>query len=104
CANCNCHSTPSWRRNPLNHSQCLCNACGLYYKLHKRMRPFRITEDGSVKVQRNSQTEPHLCCNCSTTQTPLWRRGKNNEILCNRCGLYYKQHGRHRPIQLSRKS
>ncbi|KAJ3099334.1 hypothetical protein HDU97_003259 [Phlyctochytrium planicorne] len=37
------------------------------------------------------------CTNCSETKTPLWRRGANNCILCNACGLYYKQHSVNRP-------
>ena len=37
------------------------------------------------------------CANCDTTHTPLWRRGSNDELLCNACGLYYKLHGKHRP-------
>ncbi|TRM55501.1 hypothetical protein BD626DRAFT_552286 [Schizophyllum amplum] len=32
------------------------------------------------------------CANCGATHTPLWRRGLNDELNCNACGLYYKQH------------
>ena len=32
CSNCNTNSTTLWRRNPMG--QPVCNACGLYYKLH----------------------------------------------------------------------
>ncbi|KAF8064401.1 hypothetical protein FPV67DRAFT_1699393 [Lyophyllum atratum] len=37
------------------------------------------------------------CTNCGATHTPLWRRGLNDELNCNRCGLYYKVHKRPRP-------
>ncbi|KAF9231851.1 hypothetical protein BU15DRAFT_90809 [Melanogaster broomeanus] len=37
------------------------------------------------------------CSNCSTTHTPLWRRGLNDELNCNACGLYCKLHKRPRP-------
>lgn len=37
------------------------------------------------------------CFNCLTTSTPLWRRSKNGYNLCNACGLYYRNHGEHRP-------
>lgn len=30
------------------------------------------------------------CSNCSATHTPLWRRGLNDELNCNTCGLYCK--------------
>ncbi|KAI1796699.1 hypothetical protein LXA43DRAFT_879500 [Ganoderma leucocontextum] len=37
------------------------------------------------------------CANCGATCTPLWRRSLSNELNCNACGLYYKQHNRPRP-------
>ena len=33
CANCNTNTTTLWRRN--DRSEPVCNACGLYFKLHK---------------------------------------------------------------------
>ncbi|KAJ7575641.1 hypothetical protein C8J56DRAFT_1063242 [Mycena floridula] len=37
------------------------------------------------------------CLNCGATQTPLWRRGLNDELNCNACGLYCKLHKKPRP-------
>lgn len=51
CFNCGSVSTPSWRRCPRG-KQLLCNACGLYAKLHNKPRPFKVGEDGSIRVQR----------------------------------------------------
>eukprot|EP00887_Chlorella_sp_A99_P002766 scaffold6.g2766.t1 len=42
-----------------------------------------------------------VCENCGTTSTPLWRKDRQaNMLMCNACGIYYKHHGRHRPVEL----
>ncbi|KAF9200542.1 hypothetical protein BGZ49_009208 [Haplosporangium sp. Z 27] len=44
------------------------------------------------------------CYNCNVTQTPLWRRTPDRQhSLCNACGLYYKQYGAHRPLNVRHK-
>lgn len=53
CANCGATSTPSWRRCPEGR-RLLCNACGLYQKLHGRERPLRIAADGSARCSRRA--------------------------------------------------
>ncbi|KAI8595465.1 GATA zinc finger-domain-containing protein, partial [Dissophora ornata] len=45
-----------------------------------------------------------VCFNCKVTQTPLWRRTPDRQhSLCNACGLYYKQYGAHRPLNVRHK-
>ncbi|KAG8920294.1 hypothetical protein FRC01_000840 [Tulasnella sp. 417] len=40
------------------------------------------------------------CANCGANSTPLWRRGLNDELNCNACGLFAKLHKRPRPKSL----
>ena len=102
CANCGSVSTPSWRRCPKG-KQLLCNACGLYQKLHDKPRPVCIQDDGSIRIQRTAIVDNNICVNCHTSDTPLWRRGLDGQPLCNACGLYFKQHKSYRPLDPSKK-
>merc|ERR1719367_1407480 len=43
CANCKTNTTTLWRRNP--NGEPVCNACGLYYKLHNISRPITLKKD-----------------------------------------------------------
>jgi uncharacterized Zn finger protein (UPF0148 family) len=40
CQNCHTTTTPLWRRDAQGHT--ICNACGLYYKLHGKHRPTKM--------------------------------------------------------------
>ncbi|KAJ2714320.1 GATA type transcriptional activator of nitrogen-regulated proteins [Coemansia spiralis] len=40
------------------------------------------------------------CFNCAAEATPLWRRDPVDNIICNACGLYYKLHGKARPVAM----
>jgi hypothetical protein len=40
------------------------------------------------------------CTNCSTNNTPLWRRDFQGNPLCNACGLFMKLHGIPRPMSM----
>ncbi|KAJ2851808.1 Sodium- and chloride-dependent GABA transporter 1 [Coemansia brasiliensis] len=53
CANCLTAETPSWRRHPET-QQLLCNACGLYLRLHRKSRPITIDEAGHIQVIRKN--------------------------------------------------
>lgn len=50
CANCHTNSTTLWRRN--NEGNPVCNACGLYFKLHNMNRPLSMKKDGIQKRKR----------------------------------------------------
>ncbi|KAI8351117.1 hypothetical protein B0O80DRAFT_376751, partial [Mortierella sp. GBAus27b] len=129
CHNCGATVTPLWRRSANNEP--LCNACGLYHKLHAMHRPKHLQQtlgvhgiakskygsksltgqseeslagstDSSMGASLSSMAPQPMCNNCKTTLTPLWRKDDAGEILCNACGLYYKLHHIHRPISLKR--
>lgn len=52
CTNCFTQTTPLWRRNPEGHP--LCNACGLFLKLHGVVRPLSLKTDVIKKRNRSS--------------------------------------------------
>lgn len=54
CSNCETHNTPLWRKGPQGNS--LCNACGLFLKLHGVMRPLSLKTDTIKKRQRNTNS------------------------------------------------
>ncbi|CAG9782640.1 unnamed protein product [Diatraea saccharalis] len=64
CTNCRTMTTSLWRRNA--HGETVCNACGLYYKLHNVNRPLAMKKDAiqtrkrkpknGMKSERNIKT------------------------------------------------
>lgn len=55
-----------------------------------------------VVQQKGKQPGSHVCGNCGSTKTPLWRRTPDGLLTCNACGLYYKANNCHRPINLKK--
>ncbi|GMR36419.1 hypothetical protein PMAYCL1PPCAC_06614, partial [Pristionchus mayeri] len=53
CVNCSETSTTLWRRN--GRGQPVCNACGLYYKLHQTDRPISLKKEGIQTRNRKNQ-------------------------------------------------
>ncbi|CAO3656637.1 unnamed protein product [Mucor hiemalis] len=56
CTNCSTSTTPLWRRNP--EGLPLCNACGLFLKLHGVVRPLSLKTDVIKKRNRGSASAP----------------------------------------------
>ncbi|KAI8820941.1 GATA zinc finger-domain-containing protein, partial [Chytriomyces cf. hyalinus JEL632] len=113
CANCETSKTPLWRRNEAGQS--ICNACGLYFRLHgvnrvvavkntqyHRCQPNPTTTATSTTTKKSrrkkKETELYKCVNCSITETSLWRRDDDGNPICNPCGLYYRLHNKPRVV------
>ncbi|KAI8976129.1 hypothetical protein BDB01DRAFT_748200 [Pilobolus umbonatus] len=65
CTNCSTTTTPLWRRNP--EGQPLCNACGLFLKLHGVVRPLSLKTDIIKKRNRNGNNNINPLPNKITT-------------------------------------
>jgi Zn ribbon nucleic-acid-binding protein len=68
CQNCQTSTTPLWRRDELG--SVLCNACGLFLKLHGRPRPISLKTDviksrNRVKSSGSAQGVKKKVRNCS---------------------------------------
>ena len=55
CTNCGTTTTTLWRRN--NDGEPVCNACGLYYKLHGVNRPLAMRKDG-IQTRKRKPKNP----------------------------------------------
>ncbi|CAI1979389.1 hypothetical protein SEUBUCD646_0E01230 [Saccharomyces eubayanus] len=76
CFNCKTFKTPLWRRSPEGNT--LCNACGLFQKLHGTMRPLSLKSDvikKRISKKRAKQTDLNIPQNTTsappTSSTPV---------------------------------
>ena len=65
CQNCTTSTTPLWRRDEIG--SVLCNACGLFLKLHGRPRPISLKTDviksrNRVKSSGSTQGQKKKVC------------------------------------------
>jgi hypothetical protein len=51
----------------------------------------------AVEKPKSRKNAGKQCSNCFTSSSPLWRKGPNDCILCNKCGVYWSRHHKLRP-------
>lgn len=71
CSNCQTTTTPLWRRDPQGNP--LCNACGLFLKLHGAVRPLSLKTDIIKKRNRNNAAS-------DSASSSSVAKSKNNSI------------------------
>lgn len=68
CANCHTSTTTLWRRN--NEGEPVCNACGLYFKLHSVNRPLAMKKEGiQTRKRKPKNANKAKTSNGSTSST-----------------------------------
>ncbi|GFQ67820.1 GATA-binding factor A [Trichonephila clavata] len=67
CSNCGTTTTTLWRRN--NHGEPVCNACGLYYKLHNMNRPLAMRKAGIQTRKRKPKNSNNKAASSKSDQT-----------------------------------
>ncbi|KAI9257150.1 hypothetical protein BDA99DRAFT_539255 [Phascolomyces articulosus] len=87
CANCETTTTPLWRRN--SEGQPLCNACGLFLKLHGVVRPLSLKTNVIKKRNRSGSLQSSTPVNKSgptaaTAIAPLNNDAKKRQRIDSR--------------------
>ncbi|CAO3598742.1 unnamed protein product [Absidia cylindrospora] len=78
CFNCKTSNTPLWRRDGDGHT--ICNACGLYYKLHNVHRPIAMKRS-IIKRRKRVAVPATMTTSSTSTNTTATTSEFNNERL-----------------------
>ncbi|KAL3891374.1 hypothetical protein ACJMK2_003636 [Sinanodonta woodiana] len=87
CANCHTTTTTLWRRN--SEGEPVCNACGLYYKLHGVNRPLAMKKDG---IQTRKRKPKNLSKNTTNKDSANSSTSNNNTTGNNGSGNIKSEH------------
>lgn len=91
CSNCHTRTTPLWRKT--NQGETLCNACGLFYKLHGTLRPSSNTASTKTSLSHFTGSTPALTTGSlplTNTQaaSSLAKRPNDSAISTANTGLF----------------
>ncbi|KAI9027302.1 hypothetical protein CLU79DRAFT_741262 [Phycomyces nitens] len=78
CANCHTTTTPLWRRDMLGKT--ICNACGLYYKLHRVHRPATMMRTVIKRRKRCSSSTDKKADKDRGPMEPKPRKKRNSHL------------------------
>lgn len=94
CTNCFTQTTPLWRRNP--EGQPLCNACGLFLKLHGVVRPLSLKTDVIKKRNRGSGNSVQIATRASK-KNPRKNSIQQTPVTTPTSGLGQSDNNSHSP-------
>merc|ERR1711997_1003475 len=77
CTNCQTMTTSLWRRD--NNGSPVCNACGLYFKMHGHQRPANMRKDNVLQRKRKVKSQTRRRGRNGKHQQGS---GKINPVLC----------------------
>lgn len=93
CSNCGTTTTTLWRRN--NEGEPVCNACGLYFKLHNVNRPLAMRKEGiQTRKRKPKQQTPNQQTGSSQPQMDRQSEDRQGSSL-DRQDNHNHQHQQH---------
>jgi GATA-binding protein, other eukaryote len=104
CQNCQTSTTPLWRRDEMG--SVLCNACGLFLKLHGRPRPISLKTD-VIKSRNRVKSAAHgqrkkVSWQVHVYQIPMLTKPLSSHHSRQTACLHPDQKQEHHPLEATR--